>query len=124
VWRPELAWSMVFTFSEGRDEHRRDAALSVWSEEGFCTNGMIKMSPKIGRVVFRLNDSRLIFSTCLKAFFQMFGHDIHLTMSSYNKESSLHVMGSAGSLLRSVHYFVFRGMWPFFRFGATGCAKS
>ena len=111
IRRPELALGMVLTFSEGLDENRRDAALSVWSEEGFRHKGLIKMSPKIGRAVYRLNDPGFIFGTCLKAFFHMFVHNVHLTMSSYNKESSSHVMGGVGSLVRRVHYFLIRGMW-------------
>ena len=108
---PELAVGMVLTFSEGLDEHRIDATLSVWSKDGFRHKGMIKMSPKIGRVVFRMNDPGFIFGTSLNAFFHMFVHNIPLTMSSLNTESSSHVMGGVGSLLRSVHFFLIRGMW-------------
>ena len=109
---PEIAVGMVLTFSEGLDQHRIDATVSVWSVEGFSHRGMIKMtSPKIGRVVFRLNDPGFIFGTCLNAFFHVFVHSIPLKMSSYNKESSSHVMGGVGSLLRSVHHFLIRGMW-------------
>ena len=109
---PELAVGFVLTFSEGLDEHRIDAAVSVWSEEGFCHNGKIKMSsPKIGTVVCRQNDPGFIFGTCLNSFFHMFVHNIPLVMSSYHKESSAHVLGGVGSLLRSVHYFLIRGMW-------------
>jgi hypothetical protein len=109
---PELAVGIVLTFSEGLDEHRIQATLSVWSEDGFRHDGMIKMpSPKIGRLAFRMSDPGFIFGTCLTAFFHMFVHNIPLTMSSLNKESSSHVMGGVGSLLRSVHYFLIRGMW-------------
>jgi hypothetical protein len=58
-----------------------------------------------------MNDPGFIFGTCLTAFFHMFVHNVPLTMSSFNKESSSHVMGGVGSLLRSVHYFLIRGMW-------------
>ena len=109
---PELAVGIVLTFSEGLDEHRIQATLSVWSKDGFRHDGMIKMpSPKIGRLAFRMNDPGFIFGTCLTAFFHMFVHNVPLTMSSLNKESSSHVMGGVGSLLRSVHYFLIRGMW-------------
>ncbi len=51
---PELAVGMpvVLTFFKGLDEHRISSAVSLWSKEGFRHNGIIKHSPKIGRVVF------------------------------------------------------------------------
>ena len=121
---PELRVGMVLTFSEGLDKNRADATVSVWSEEGFRHNGLIKMSPKIGRVVFRMNDPGFIFGTCLDAFFHMFVHGITLKMSSYNKESSSHVMGGVGSVLRSVHYFLTRGMWLIYPVNDKWCKAA
>lgn len=108
---PEFAVCMVLTFSEGLEENRIAAAVSVWSKGGFCHNGLIRLSPKIGRVVFRMNDPGFVFGTILHAFFHKFVHGALQTGSSYSKESSTQVMGGVNSLLRRVHFFLVRGMW-------------
>jgi hypothetical protein len=108
---PEFAVGMVLAFSDGLEENRINSAVSVWTKEGFRHNGLIKMSPKLGLVVFRMNDPAFIFGTNLHAFFHRFVHSVLQTGSSHNKESCTQIMGGVNSLPRRVYAFLTRVMW-------------
>ena len=108
---PEFAVGLVLAFSDGLEENRISSAVSVWTKEGFRHNGLIKMSPKLGLVVFRMNDPASIFETNLHAFFHRFVHSVLQTESSRNKESCTQIMGGVNSLPRRVYAFLTRVMW-------------
>ena len=108
---PEFAVGLVLAFSDGLEQNRISSAVSVWTKEGFRHNGLIKMSPKLGLVVFRMNDPAFIFGTNLHAFFHRFVHSVLQTGSSRNKESCTQIMGGVNSLPRRVYAFLTRVMW-------------
>ena len=52
---PELAVIVVLTFSSGLHQNRVDASVSVWSKGGLRHNDCIQLSPKLGKLVYRMN---------------------------------------------------------------------
>ena len=108
---PEYAVAVCFTFAEGLDQNIVKVVLSIWREDGFRHENLIHMPPKPGKLLYRLMDPGFIFGTHLTAFLQKFVHRVVLGASSYNKESSAHLIGGVGSVVRRVYHFLTRLMW-------------
>ena len=98
-------------FAEGPDEGRLSAAESMWHTDGFRHRGMIRLSPKNGRLCWRLSDPAFIFGTQMLAFFHVFCHGPILDATSHYKEMSAHSIGGVGSIVRRALYFLSRLMW-------------
>ena len=108
---PEVSVCVILTFSSGLDINRENAAVSVWSKDGFCHNGLIQFSPKLGNLVFKLNDPGYVFGTAMQAFFHKMAHAVLLSKSSHLKESSSLAMGGVASVPKRVLFFLSRLMW-------------
>ena len=108
---PEYPVIVLFSFAEGLDRSIVQAAVSIWHVDGFRHDNMIHLPPKPGKLLYRLMDPGFIFGTHMTAFFDKFVHRIVLGASSYNKESSAHLIGGVGSAVRRVYHFLTRLMW-------------
>ena len=105
-----VAVAVPLALAEGTDEERKDAVLSVWGKEGFRHQGKVCLSPKNGRLCWRLTDPAFIFGTHMTAFFEKCCHSLLLDATSHNGEMSAHSIGGVDSIIRRVQYFLTRLM--------------
>ena len=108
---PAVAVVIPVALAEGTDESRLNAAVSMWSKNGFRHGGKLRFSAKLGRLCFRAADPGFLFGTHLTAFFEKSCHGIILEATSHHKEMCAHSIGGVGSVLRRVLYFLTRLMW-------------
>ena len=106
-----VAVAVVLAFAEGTDEGRLSAAKSMWEKDGFRHKGMIRFSPKNGKLCWRLSDPAFMLGTFITAFLHKCCHGLILDATSHNKEMCAQSIGGVGSVIRRALYFLSRLMW-------------
>ena len=106
-----VAAVVPLALSEGTDEGRSAAAVSMWHKDGFRHGGKIRLSPKNGRLCWRLSDPGFIFGNHMTAFFEQCCNGLILDATSHNKEMCAQSIGGVGSVIRRALYFLSRLMW-------------
>jgi hypothetical protein len=102
---------MPLAISEGTDDNKLAAMRAVCSVGGFVDEKTLYYKPKVGRVVFNMNEPHFILHLGISRFLNVYCWQPCLAACAHRKDCASARMRGLNSMVRIVQWVLMRGVW-------------